>query len=1062
MSAELFGSLEQVVSAAVRQHGTYKIRADGSARVFGGVNIVMCADLWQLHPVNGTFLAGDPLDRPSASVTHALRIWWGDGPNSIRSLCELKELMRCTDSWYNNFLGQCRIGDLSMEDYDYFHGLPTLASPGREGCSCNKYIKQDKLLGEYREDWQRLFLYEGADMKSLLESSSAECKTCKTERASRCRVINACSPLPSALQQEPFSSAPALYTFNVPRYRAIHLRAREFAKQKNVQLSWCYARDVPLLPEDRELPTERLHEKLFSWLSLHDQETQHIPSIYPLAVGMPVRVTENIDRNLLIYRGRKGKIYGWTESEDCIREECNGEFVLSQLPRAVYIRFDDASWTIGKLPQGVYPMKRNTRTWKVNRRTGVEARRTGFWLIPDFGSTAHMIQGATLEAAFVDLQDPTVTTGITSQIAAYVCLSRVKKMKSVCVMQPFSPFLFRHGNPAGPDRLLRKIRGEISAKQAFEEWAACSNEEVASASCDPLAQKHLCVSCYLKQKTTYMLNAADFGITDASTFHEKYTAQGRWTRCLHCIDDAKKGQTRHGSPGETVNPVDTEASEQQVDTLCPTCSQTSSVWKNVLYPGGHGCWVCKQVFPTKTWNECVIKNHRFLLKRRDLVCPACTNLGFSSGKYKEYECGYCLVKLGSDKFTTDQVRNKNKRPREPITCVDCKKNKVRCGVCKTAHSLDEWSRDGRKNIKYHSSTPVCKLCCEQGYSPANVEAYTCDECQRRGGVRWFGEDMLRNRRNHVKTKLKCLRCIEEEINAPIECQMCNTEYDADHWPKPQRERYALHKSRGARLTCRYCQAIGSPVQKNSPLECASCQSWFPWKHWPRQERDNHRNRGTLLVCRSCRSQGCQPQDVRRYKCWECKEQLGPLKFARHKIHKYNAGRNIAGGLKCEECSTKKECLKCCKLLSKSEFAKIRLNETEKKTGVLCADCKKLGYTPDNLVSIRCRSCKKEFGPLRFSENPSQAALGQNGTWMECTECAGTTEMKIKMLKSKLKTSRRKCNCGSRLHRDRCPLTPVRSGEKRWPGSDGAITAEEREFLDGLKPIPDWWDRAWQS
>ena len=124
-------------------------------------------------------------------------------------------------------------------------------------------------------------------------------------------------------------------------------------------------------------------------------------------------------------------------------------------------------------------MKRKTRTWKVNRRTGVEARRTGFWLIPDFGSTAHMIQGATLEAAFVDLQDPTVTTGITSQIAAYVCLSRVKKMKSVCVMQPFSPFLFRHGNPAGPDRLLRKIRGEISAKQAFEEWATCSNEEVA-------------------------------------------------------------------------------------------------------------------------------------------------------------------------------------------------------------------------------------------------------------------------------------------------------------------------------------------------------------------------------------------------------------------------------------------------------------------------------------------------------------------------------------------------------------------------------------------------------
>ena len=187
-------------------------------------------------------------------------------------------------------------------------------------------------------------------------------------------------------------------------------------------------------------------------------------------------------------------------------------------------------------------MKRKTRTWKVNQKTGVEARRTGFWMIPDFGSTAHMIQGATLEAAFVDLQDPSVKTGITSQIAAYVCLSRVKKMKSVCVMQPFSPFLFRHGNPAGPDRLLRRLRGDISAKQAFEEWAACSNEEVASNSCDPLAQKHLCVSCYFKGKTTYILNAADFGITDSNSFHEKYTAQGRWTRCIQCMNDVKRAQ----------------------------------------------------------------------------------------------------------------------------------------------------------------------------------------------------------------------------------------------------------------------------------------------------------------------------------------------------------------------------------------------------------------------------------------------------------------------------------------------------------------------------------------
>eukprot|EP00959_Pyramimonas_sp_CCMP1952_P085534 1789493-Pyramimonas_sp.AAC.1 len=58
----------------------------------------------------------------------------------------------------------------------------------------------------------------------------------------------------------PFSGAPALYTFNVPGYLATNLRAREFAKQKNVQLSWCYARDAPLHPGDRDLPKEKLDE----------------------------------------------------------------------------------------------------------------------------------------------------------------------------------------------------------------------------------------------------------------------------------------------------------------------------------------------------------------------------------------------------------------------------------------------------------------------------------------------------------------------------------------------------------------------------------------------------------------------------------------------------------------------------------------------------------------------------------------------------------------------------------------------------------------------------------
>jgi len=55
ISAELLGALEHVVRTAVRVKGTYKKRSIASTRVFGGVNLVMCGDFWQLHPVPGTY-----------------------------------------------------------------------------------------------------------------------------------------------------------------------------------------------------------------------------------------------------------------------------------------------------------------------------------------------------------------------------------------------------------------------------------------------------------------------------------------------------------------------------------------------------------------------------------------------------------------------------------------------------------------------------------------------------------------------------------------------------------------------------------------------------------------------------------------------------------------------------------------------------------------------------------------------------------------------------------------------------------------------------------------------
>ena len=87
---------------------------------------------------------------PAGCAQRALELFWQDGEDSVRSFWPLTELMRCDDEWYNSFLGQCRIGKLSMGNYSYFHGLPTLMSPCAGKCDCNDDVVNDDVLGPYR------------------------------------------------------------------------------------------------------------------------------------------------------------------------------------------------------------------------------------------------------------------------------------------------------------------------------------------------------------------------------------------------------------------------------------------------------------------------------------------------------------------------------------------------------------------------------------------------------------------------------------------------------------------------------------------------------------------------------------------------------------------------------------------------------------------------------------------------------------------------------------------------------------------------------------------------
>ena len=115
VSAELFGALEYVVRKVIRQRGAYKVRRDGSHRRFGGVNVVAFADFWQLPPVGGTSLFSNPTQASPGLAMDGMCLLWDGGEDSVRKCWSFEQPMRCVDAWYNEFLRQCRFGELSED-----------------------------------------------------------------------------------------------------------------------------------------------------------------------------------------------------------------------------------------------------------------------------------------------------------------------------------------------------------------------------------------------------------------------------------------------------------------------------------------------------------------------------------------------------------------------------------------------------------------------------------------------------------------------------------------------------------------------------------------------------------------------------------------------------------------------------------------------------------------------------------------------------------------------------------------------------------------------------------
>ena len=376
-----------------------------------------------------------------------------------------------------------------------------------------------------------------------------ECARCQVEREKRARVIprqgedaaekRRLDRIKEDAKKEPFVEAPAIYAYNVPKWSTLLLRSREYAKQTRQCLCWSFAHDVPLFSDDRELPERDLHKKRCNWLQRHDQDTCHLTSMLPLVKNLPVRLTDTINRNKKLYRGRRGRIVGWQLHPDTEKVyNDDGECMLSRQPVTIFVQFKGAEWRIKDLEKGVYPVTQASRTWLVNKATRIQARRTGFFLVPDFSSTAHMIQGQTLPAVFADAQrlpeadDGDKQSNRSRQISAYISFSRVRKLNTIWVLQPFALSLFQQGPPPGPAILLDRLLGkrQESIEEAFARYDSAHPEEERKKKGGAMSDVYQCRQCR-EEGRKYMLSPIAFGADECSQILDKIPREGAWARC---------------------------------------------------------------------------------------------------------------------------------------------------------------------------------------------------------------------------------------------------------------------------------------------------------------------------------------------------------------------------------------------------------------------------------------------------------------------------------------------------------------------------------------------------
>ena len=471
VSAELLARLDLRCRELVRDLAQSKYaRGSAHARPFGGLNVILSGDLWQLPPPRGTFLGEVPWEmltsgksRKVAHTVHGQELVWGSvGEKSVvQGLTELVQCERTRDVWLQHVQKEIRDGRLAADSRAFLHGQDT-SVPGSwsgEALECGNATCRKLMQGKYTPAHIRLH----------------ECPRCKEERASKKRVVDTAGHM---VEVEKRDRAKAIFATNAVKYHVNKLRAQDWAQRQGQEVQYAIAKDTissRALQEKPDLGREKL-----PWLQRHDQDCGGLYGVLPLCVGMPVTATDHLDRRRGILKGCPGKVVGWSWRKEQEIAQDQKTHIWNQPPTCIFVQFTTKTqWRVQGLDKdNVFPVTLQRQPWHIDKgrsRPMLRVVRRQFPLAPGFATTAHAAQGQTYaEGAITDMQlgeggDP---------MTAYIAVTRVRDREGLYIYRPFDASPYQKGCSVGRALLLQTWRGDCidwaTLRTRYREEAACS------------------------------------------------------------------------------------------------------------------------------------------------------------------------------------------------------------------------------------------------------------------------------------------------------------------------------------------------------------------------------------------------------------------------------------------------------------------------------------------------------------------------------------------------------------------------------------------------------------